>query len=306
MSHRMITESVHKPKYDWYPSKWGPSDEVGALNDVSPKEILLAAQLVKKGKVYCLAQTIEYGIPGHLFHGGFVYATFRRHVESLGLFNAKNNVGAMNVRLEMADHTGTHMDGLNHISIGDRLYNGHKSEEVTGTFGTRKLGVEKTPPIFTRGVLADVAAYKGVRRLEGGYAITEEDIRSVLKKDGVTLRRGDVLLVATGSDSLWMSDNGTYSGPCPGIGMAAAHWIASQGVTMVGADTWNVEVDPCEDKAESEAVHQFLLTKNGIRLIENMRLDELRRDKVKQFLFVCLPLKVKGGTASPVSPIAVV
>jgi kynurenine formamidase len=302
----MITESMRKPKNDWYPSKWGPSDEVGALNDVTHREVLLASQLVKKGKVYSLAQTMEYGIPGHPFHGGFTYSTFRNHVESLGLFNAKNIVGAMNVRLEMADHTGTHMDGLNHISIVDRLYNGHKSGEVTGTFGTSRLGVEKTPPIFTRGVLADVAGYKGVSTLEGGYAITENDIRSTLKNEGIALRGGDVLLVATGSDRLWMSNNDKYSGPCPGIGLAAARWIASQGVVMVGADTWNVEVDPCEIKGESEAVHQYLLTKNGIRLIENMRLDELRCDKVSQFLFVCLPLKVKGGTASPVSPIAVV
>ena len=302
----MTTRLVHTEEGVWYPSKWGPADEVGALNYISPKEVLLAAQLVKKGKVYSLAQVMEYGIPGHPFHGGFTYSTFRRHVESIGLFNATNVVGAMNVRLEMADHTGTHMDGLNHISISDRLYNGHKSEEVTGTFGTSKLGVEKTPPIFTRGVLVDVAAYKGVEKLEGGYAITEDDIESALRKEGLTLRQGDVLLVATGAGSLWMSNNDKYSGPCPGIGMAAAHWIASRGTVMVGADTWNVEVDPCEKKGESEAVHQFLLTKNGIRLIENMNLEELRRDKVKEFLFVCLPLKVKGGTASPVSPIAVV
>jgi kynurenine formamidase len=301
----MITQSVRRPRNGWYPSKWGAEDEVGALNAISPAEVRLAAQLVRKGRVYNLAQTMEYGIPGHPFHGGFTYVTFRRHVSSLPLFNAKNKVGAMNVRLEMADHTGTHMDGLNHISIGDRLYNGHKADDVTDVFGTSKLGVEKTPPVFTRGVLADVAAYKGVNKLEGGYAITEAELRGTLKKEGATLRKGDVLLISTGTDKLWMSHNEEYSGPCPGIGMAAAHWIADQGVVMVGADTWNVEVDPCEKKGESEAVHQFLLTKNGIRLIENMRLDDLRRDRVTEFLFVCLPLKVKGGSASPVSPIAV-
>jgi kynurenine formamidase len=102
-----------------------------------------------------------------------------------------------------------------------------------------------------------------------------------------------------------MKDNQRYSDTCPGIGLAAAEWIAEQGVTIVGADTWNVEVSPCEDPKESDAVHQLLITKNGIRMIENMNLEELRRDKVWEFLFVCLPLNLKGATGSPVTPIAV-
>ena len=103
----------------------------------------------------------------------------------------------------------------------------------------------------------------------------------------------------------WMADNKKFLGPVPGIDLSAATWLADQGAAIVGADTWNVEVDPTEDLRGADAVHQHLLTKNGIRLIENLSLDELSRDKVSEFLFVCLPLRLKGGTGSPITPIAV-
>jgi len=135
---------------NWYPSKWGAEDEIGALGAINYSKIIEAARLVKNGKTYNLAHVLEEGIPSLSFHGHFLYTTFRRHSVDLKSPGKMNNAGGMNTRLEMADHTGTHIDGLNHISIGERLYNGHVSEEIMGTFGTEKLGIEKTPPIFTR------------------------------------------------------------------------------------------------------------------------------------------------------------
>ena len=290
---------------NWYPSKWGSEDEIGALNSISPSKITTAARLVSKGKVYNLAQILEDGIPNHPFHGPFWYATFRRHSLDLKSPGKQNDAGGMNTRIEMADHTGTHIDALNHVSIGERVYNGIVAEDIVGFFGSTKLGIEKTPPIFTRGVLLDVAAAKEVDCLAPGYAISEKELRNCLETNHLKLEAGDAVLVRTGWMKYWMADNKKFLGPVPGIDLSAATWLADQGAAIVGADTWNVEVDPTEDLRGADAVHQHLLTKNGIRLIENLSLDELSRDKVSEFLFVCLPLRLKGGTGSPITPIAV-
>lgn len=290
----------------WYPSKWGAQDEIGSLSSITPEDVVKAARLVQKGKTYWLGRVLEYGIPVHWYHGGFLYSTFRRADHSVPFLNVKNQVGFNNCRIEFADHTGTHIDGLNHVSIGDRLYNGVKVDSILTTFGTTKFGMEKNPPIVTRGVLADVARLKGVDMLASDYAITSQDLEASLKLGDVSLEKGDALLVRTGWGKLWMTDNERFAKSTPGIGMQAAKWILDKGAILVGADQWNVEVEPSEDPKESGVVHQFLITQNGLRLIENLELEGLSSDRICKFLFVCLPLRVKGGFGSPVSPVAVV
>ncbi len=286
-------------------SVWGKEDEVGAINRITPSVVLASGRLVKKGRVYDLGHVLEPGIPVHWINGHFLYSTFRSHTEMARLAKSKNKFAAMSVRLEMGDHTGTHIDGLNHVSKGMRLYNGHRAGDVTGAFGTSKVGMEKTPPIFTRGILADVAAFNGVDVLPPEHLITEKELRECLLERQAKIAEGDALLIATGWSRLWMEQNEKYSGPCPGIGMSAARWIARQGVCVVGSDTWKVEIHPGEREGVVTPVHQFMITENGIRLIENLSLEEFRKDKVTEFLFVCLPLRVKGGAGSPVTPIAV-
>jgi kynurenine formamidase len=119
------------------------------------------------------------------------------------------------------------------------------------------------------------------------------------------LRRGDAVLVRTGWSKYWMKDNRKYLGPCPGIGKEAAHLLVQKKVALVGADTWNLEVDPNEDSEEDDIVHQMLIVKNGIRIIENLVLEALAKEKAWTFLFVCLPLQVKGGSGSPITTIGV-
>lgn len=205
----------------------------------------------------------------------------------------------------MGDHTGTHIDGLNHVSEDLRLYNGHRVEEVTGAFGTSKLGIDKTPPVITRGILVDMASFNHVKRLPADHLITSEEIQALLRKKDLTIREGDAVLIATGWSKLWMKDNEKYAGNCPGIGVSAGKWLAKKRVSVVGSDTWKVEIHPSE-KGVAAPVHQLLIIKNGIRMIENLDLEELRKRQIDEFLFVCLPLMVKGGTGSPVTPVALV
>lgn len=289
----------------WYPSKWGADDEIGAVRAITPAKTIEAARLVKLGRTYNLAHVLEEGIPSVSFHGQFLYTTFRRHTLDLKSPGKMNDAGGMNTRLEMADHTGTHIDGLNHVSIGERLYNGHLSEDVMGSSGTTKLGIEKTPPIFTRGVLIDIASFFGVASLEGGRSISGKEIRDCLDSSNLKITSGDAVLIHTGWGKYWMADNPKFLGPVPGIDLSAAELLVREGASIVGSDTWNVEVDPATPLRGADAVHQFLITKSGVRMIENMFLEELSHDRVSEFLFVCLPLRIKGGSGSPVTPLAV-
>jgi Putative cyclase len=121
---------------------------------------------------------------------------------------------------------GTQLDALPHIAIGDLLYNCIKMDEVATMSGFTKLGVENIGGIVTRGVLLDVAAVKGVEMLDAGYEITVTDLKEAMKRQGVTIRTGDAVLIHTGWGKLWMKDNAKYKESEPGIGIAAAEWLA--------------------------------------------------------------------------------
>ncbi len=292
-------------------SKWGPSDESGALNELSQDVILNASKLVSSGKIIELSHTLEDGIPSDWFHGNFHYSTFRRHEDSARVFPSSNKFRAMNMRLELADHTGTHLDSLNHVSIDGHMYNDLYAPQLTDNFGSSKLGVEKLPPIFTRGLMIDAAAFtsikSGRRHSKDDNKIQAHHITSFLESKKLRIRRGDAVLIATGWEQYWMTDNKKYLGPPgPGIGMDAARYLAEKGASVIGTDTAGIEVDPAETQGQIGPVHQFLLAEKGIVLVENLRLERLRKEQVYEFLFVCLPLKIKGATGSPVSPVAVI
>jgi kynurenine formamidase len=157
----------------------------------------------------------------------------------------------------------------------------------------------------TRGLLIDVARQKGVAQLESGYEITTADLQAALKSQSLEIRPGDVVLIHTGWGALWMKDNVKYGAGAPGIGVAAAQFLADKEVTVVGADTWGVEVGPNPDPSLGAPVHQLLIARNGIYLHENLNTEELARDNVYEFAYIFAPLRLKGATGSPGNPIAI-
>ena len=171
--------------------------------------------------------------------------------------------------------------------------------------GLTMLGVENVGPIVTRGVLIDVAAYKGVEMLDGGYEITRSDLVGALTQQGVSISTADVVLIHTGWGSLWMVDNERFNASEPGIGLEAAEFLIDEEIVMVGADTWATEVLPNPDPSLAFPVHQLLLTKSGIYNIENVATELLAADQVYEFAFVYAPLRLKGAAGSPGNPIAI-
>lgn len=290
----------------WWPSEWGADDQRGALNRITPAKVVQASRLIKEGKVYELGRVYEHGIP---LGGGRFFSLTIPGVPTSGPIGTNNLVSNDELFSGQIGQVGTQMDGLGHVGIrmGDKnlFYNGFDLAEFGNSQGLQKLGVENMGPVYTRGILLDVARAAGVRRLPVGYAITPDDLEMALQLTGLTIESGDVVLMHTGHGQLWMVDNEEYSRGEPGIGMAAARWLTDRKVSMIGADTWGIEQWPPADPEQIAPVHMWTLTKHGVYHLENLNLTEIAKDKVYEFALVYVPLPLKGATGSPGSPIAV-
>jgi len=282
------------------PSKWGATDERGAANLMSAENVLAASKLIRTGEVVELARTLAMDMPL------FGTRRFDIHTKRTG-GPAGSNKRYTNEELVIAEigQVGTQFDMFSHQSIDNKHYNCFATDEITTRNGFTKLGVEKIGAIYTRGVLIDVAAAKGVDMLDAGYEITVKDLQDALAKQGTTLKRGDAILIHTGFGKQWGADNARYNAATPGIGVPAAEFLAKADPVLFGADTYPVEVNPNPDKMLSLPIHQLALSVYGIFLLENMKLDELAAKKAYEFAFVVQPLKIKGGTGSTVAPIAI-
>ncbi|HEX5049436.1 MAG TPA: cyclase family protein [Gammaproteobacteria bacterium] len=284
----------------WYPSRWGAADQRGAANRLTPAKALEARDAIKAGVVYQLGRTYESGMPlvGTRHFSLRIPQAFEPQSSNHFIYHDELISGELG-------QIGTQFDGLGHAGIGDLFYNGNNRKDFAKAEGFTKLGVENVGAIATRGVLVDVAGYKGVERLEGGYEITLDDFRGAMRKQGTEIRPGDVVLVHTGWGSLWMKDNAKFNASAPGIGVAVAEYLVGREIVMVGADNWTMDVYPNPDPGLVFPTHQVLLTRNGIYIFENLATEDLARDRAYEFAFFFAPLKLKGATGSPGNPIAI-
>ena len=282
------------------PSKWGAGDERGSANHMKPETVLRATRLIKSGEVIELGHVLSADMP--------ISGTRQFNVHTKRTFmNPQSNRRGSNEELVTSEigQVGTQLDGFTHQTIGDSLYNCVKLDDVQTRTGFKKLGIENVGALFTRGVLIDVAGLKGVDTLPDTYEITVQDLQQALGRQNLTLQPGDAVIIHTGWGRLWGKENARFMKSCPGIGVAAAEWLAKQDPMLVGSDNFPVEVSPNPDKEISAPVHQIMLVVNGIHLLENLKLDELAAKRVYEFAFVMQPLKLKGATGSTVAPIAI-
>jgi kynurenine formamidase len=296
----------------WWPSRYGPDDQAGALNEITPATRVGAAGLVREGRVYDLAHVLDDNVPA------FPGRTFRQFLttsahqlnrrtagagpEGLG----RNNVNWVVEYVSAPSQMGTHIDGLNHLQIGDRTYNGHRLADLVEEHGTNRLGIETLPQVVTRGVLLDIAAARGVERLARGDVITPDDAEAALARRGLTVAAGDAVLFHTGWGLWWGVDNNAYVDGEPGPGMELGEWLVDRCVALTGCDTWSFGPVPAEDPAEPFVVPQTLNAKHGVVVLENLYLAELADDQVGQFMFVVSHAKLRGATGAWVAPLAIV
>jgi kynurenine formamidase len=288
------------PENQRCPSKWGAADERGSMNQQKPEAVLKAAKLIKTGEVIELAHVLG---PSMAFFG-----TRRFDVHTKRTFmNPQGNRRGSNEEVVVTElgQVGTQFDGFAHQTIEDSWYNCAKVSENATRSGFNKFGIHNVGQLFTRGVLIDVAGFKGVDILPDTYEITVEDLEGAMKKQNITVEAGDAVLIHTGWGKLYGKDNPRYVKTCPGLGVKAAEWLIAKSPMLLGADNWPVETSPGPDPQISLPVHQIALVVNGVHLLENMKLEDLAAKQVWEFAFVMQPLKIQGGTGSTVSPTAV-
>jgi kynurenine formamidase len=286
-------------------SPWGPTDEIGTLNMMTDASRFDVLKQVTGGKVYDLGVDLFVGMPLCCTpFGDPSFQIFMTHIP--GRDTAKELLSYSGDTVSMYTHSGTHIDALNHFGLHGTIWNEVTAHDALGVRGWTKSGIDKYPPVVARGVMIDVAASKMQVHLPSSYSITVADLKDALKKQGTTLRPGDVVLVRTGLMNLWPDAAKYRLLDQAGLSLEAAHWLVEgQQAMLLGADSLGVESFPSKDPENFVPVHTYLLVEKGVSMMEALWLEDLAKDKVYEFLFIASPLKLRGGTASPLRPIAI-
>ena len=257
-------------------------------------------------RVYDLEQPRFAGMPIHPTHRpGYFYALHRRHRDTYQP-ECHGPRSSASGTLMMMENTGTHIDALSHQAKDQVMFGGVRTETAETPIGFTQLGVETVPPLICRGVLLDVAGWKGLDRLPSRSAIGADELAACAAQQGVEVRAGDVLLVRTGYAAIW-NDEPRYL-DAAGVAKSGTLWAAEKQVVAVGADNmaWDAPDERDPETGGTLFAHVYLLPQKGIYIIENLTLDDLARDRVWEFGFVGIPLKLKGATGSPLRPLALV
>ena len=254
-------------------------------------------EALESARIFDLEQPRYAGAPSHPAHApGFNYFLHRHHAP--GAPEARTTAAGIVV---MPEHSGTHIDALAHQAENLLLHGGVRADGAVQTpAGFKQMGVDTIAPIVRRGVLLDVA---GDGRLEPDYAITPADLDRAATD--VEVREGDVVLVRTGYGALWSKPDEYMH--AAGVSAAGSRWLVERRVGVAGADNIAFDVmGPADPELEVTLPgHILLIVRAGIPILENLNLEELAAARVREFAFVCLPLKMRGATGSPVRPIAI-
>ena len=293
-------------------SPWGKADEIGTLNMMSDASKLAILSKVKSGKTYDLSVEYFVGMPSFHALGDPAYQYWLTHTPRGTVVDNPNGLGnAMNEKvsytgdaISMYTHMGTHIDALNHFGLNGKIWNGFSADEHLGDKGWKKTGAETIPAIIARGVMIDIPASKNVESLPANYRINAADLQEALRKQKISLQKGDVVLIRTGQAKHY-EDADKFLDQYPGINLDAVKWlIDDQQVMLLGADNLSFEAFPPEQADNWVPVHTYLLAEKGVMFIEQMFLEDLAKDKVYEFAFIASSLKLRGASAAPLRPIA--
>lgn len=273
-----------------------------ALNRIGDAQRGAALRMAREGRVFDLGLELGEHVPqGN--PGDFVpfSLTWRTTPEGCALAGHEHQFAAEAITGSL--HVSTHIDGLAHIAADGKIFGGHDVSQVRADRGFTVEGMERVPPIITRGLVLDVAGLHGADALPDGYEITTGDIKGALASAGLTIRPGDAVCVRTGKIREFYTDPVAYQRSQPGVGPDAAIWMYEAGMAVLGTDTTGTEAIPFPD--EHRTTHRVMIVERGVHLVENLYLDEAADARVGEGLFICLPLRITGATGSWVRPVLV-
>ncbi len=265
------------------------------LNLLTPELVLTAARFIKTGKVYSLAMPLAAeGPQWPERHKTWKVTTHQ---------NDSPHGGADDV-VAMHSHSGTHMDALCHIWYDNQLYNGFDASEHVTSSGATRNAIDNVRSIVGRGVLLDVARWKGVAHLGAGEPITRQDLEACAAFQHTTIQAGDLVLVRTGWMQVFSTDRALFDSVQPGLDVSAGAWLHEHDIVAIGADNHGVEVMTRIPPADVP-LHRVAIRDLGVYLVEDLNLEALAADRVYEFFLMIAPLPLTAGVGSPVNPIAI-
>ena len=299
--------AIAKRVNNW--GRWGADDELGTLNLITGDVVREAAACVRSGRRVPLALALkEDGVQTGMIPGRVnpLHAMVQINQEIFG----PGTVACSDDAVTMGLQAGTHWDALSHVSHSGRLYNGRPADTITAHGGAAFCGIDKAPHIVSRGVLLDVARARGVDRLDGGHAVTPEDLEAAEELAGVRVRSGDIVLVRTGQAQVYLAgDKHAYGYPSPGLSVRTPEWFHARDVAAVANDTLTFEIFPPELDDLWLPVHALDLVEMGMLQGQNWNLEELSTACGElgryAFLLSAMPEPFTGATGTPVAPVAV-
>jgi kynurenine formamidase len=298
--------SIGKRLSNW--GRWGPDDERGTVNLITPERLVAAGKLIKTGKVFDLG--IPLGADGPQPGGG--------RINPVHLMSQTGQDQMFPGGFRYADdyifmplQGASQWDSLAHVFYDDQLYNGYPASDVSVQGALHNSIDRLAKGIAGRGVLLDIAALKGVEWLEGGYAITPDDLEAAMQRQGVSVGAGDILLFRTGWRRKFIQEKDPHAFMAgePGLGMACAEWLHDREVAVIASDNWAIEVLPGEYEGVALNVHMVLIRDMGMTLGEILDFEELAADcaadNVWEFFFTAPVLKFSKAVGSPINPLAI-
>jgi kynurenine formamidase len=288
--------------------RWGPDDERGTVNLITPDRLVAAAALVRQGKIFDLGIPMDQDGPQP---GGNRINPVHLMRETGAGQNIPGGFHFADDYIFMPLQGSSQWDALAHVYYDDLLYNGYPASQV-GLHGANRDSIDKLAKgIAGRGVLLDIARLRGVAWMEAGEVITPADLEAAARRQGVEVRPGDILLVRTGWRTKFVreKDPRAFMAGEPGLGLACCEWLHAHEVASVCSDNWAIEVLPGEDPSVVLPVHMVLIRDMGMTLGEILDFDELAADcaadGVWEFLFCSPPLKFTRAVGSPINPLAI-
>jgi len=282
--------------------RWGEGDQLGTLNFITREKRRDAASLVQEGVSISLALELNK------HKDELNTLPFEHEIETVEWEGHQWAGDTYSVNYHGFAHS--HMDGLQHVAHKGMLYNGLPIASLTPE-GTERLGIQHvaTEGIFTRGVLVDIPRFLGVDYLPAGSAIFASDLAAWEKASGVIISSGDVLLIRTGR---WVqvAEEGQWdlTKKAAGLHASVATWLKTREVAVIGCDGVS-DVMPSGVEGLINPLHELLIAGQGMPILDNLDLEALAELADEQerftFLFVASPLRVPGGTGSPLNPLAI-
>jgi kynurenine formamidase len=286
--------------------RWGEDDERGALHHLTPERVVAATRLVRDGVSVTLSRPLatELGASNPEPADHHMTMLSDTDIGSGSLRFAKDYVG-----VDYHNDGHTHIDALCHVAYDGSLYNGWPQEAVDGDGASADAIEVLKDGLVGRGVLLDIPRLRGVAWLEPGAQIYGDELEAAEAEQGVAVGQGDILLVRTGH-ARRLEELGPWETATAKAGLhpTAAPFLADRGVAALGSDG-NSDTAPSSTEGVAFPIHVLALNAMGVHLLDYLQFEDLRavceRTRRWEFLFVAAPLRVSGGTGSPLNPLAI-